>query len=79
LTGHIFRINDVRYSSDGKFVVSASRDHKVRIWDPEGGDLLATLSGHTGPVNCVDVAGDNHLIASGADDGLAILWGTPEP
>jgi WD40 repeat protein len=36
-------INDVRYSPDGKRVLSVSDDHYLRVWDAESGVLLHEL------------------------------------
>ncbi|KAI8476319.1 MAG: WD40 repeat-like protein [Monoraphidium minutum] len=54
----------------------------VCIYDPEQDELLATLVGHTGRVNCVkwissEACGDWHgcqLLASGAADGAVRVW-----
>jgi WD40 repeat protein len=45
----------------------------ARIWDAASGKLLATLQGHTGPVNCSDFAPDSARFVT-ADDKIARVW-----
>eukprot|EP01048_Picozoa_sp_COSAG05_P020323 COSAG05_NODE_3426_length_2075_cov_1.899291_1_plen_97_part_00 len=42
--------------------------------DPAVHKSLATLTGHTRPVNCVRWASRSQLLASASDDHLALLW-----
>ncbi|WP_069472358.1 WD40 repeat domain-containing protein [Candidatus Marithrix sp. Canyon 246] len=44
--GHKSKINDVRFTSDGRYLVSAADDKLVRIWDLETGETVRTLRGH---------------------------------
>ena len=39
-------------------LVSGSDDHSLKIWDPQAQTCVATLFGHTEPVNCVAVLKD---------------------
>ena len=36
--------------SDGRRVVSASRDKTLKVWDVETGECVATLEGHSDSV-----------------------------
>ncbi|CAG8048068.1 unnamed protein product [Penicillium olsonii] len=56
--------------SDG-FLVSASADSSLRIWDPENGACRSVLSDHSGAVTCFQH--DNEKIVSGSDRHLK-LW-----
>jgi WD40 repeat protein/transcriptional regulator with XRE-family HTH domain len=43
----------------------------------EQGQLLATLQGHTAGIWSVALSGDGRLLASGSQDGTAMLWEVP--
>ena len=43
----------VAVSPDGRFIVSRSWDHTVKVWEAESGQLLRSLEGHTGGVRAV--------------------------
>jgi len=47
LVGHLLGINDVAWSSDSRYLASASDDKNICIWDVQSGELLKTLRGHT--------------------------------
>eukprot|EP00967_Tisochrysis_lutea_P047518 scaffold57857_cov31-Tisochrysis_lutea.AAC.1 len=65
---------------------TAGQDHQVKLWalkpviDPDAESdeaqpqLLSTLGGHLGAVNCVRWSGDGALLASGSDDHLVMIW-----
>jgi len=42
-SGHTSAVNTARYSSDGKYLVTASKDGSVRIWDAVSGKNLQTF------------------------------------
>ena len=77
-------LNDVgdlmsaRWSSDGRFVVTASIDATTRIWDARGGELLAVLShGDHVPVFRAAFSDDGRHVVSGSQDGSFTIWRLP--
>jgi WD40 repeat protein len=50
LEGHEGPVGTARYSSDGKWIVTASLDRTARIWDAQTGQCVHVLRGHTGVV-----------------------------
>lgn len=64
----------VAYSPDGKSIVSGGSDNEIKIWDTQSGNLIRTLSGHTGRVLTVAYSPDNGTIASGSSDQTIKLW-----
>lgn len=50
LTGHQQLINQVAFSPDGRWLLSASFDKSIKLWDGLKGTFLATMRAHVGPV-----------------------------
>lgn len=47
--GHHDSVSSVAFSPDGRFIVSGSKDHTLKLWDASTGGLLATyfvVDGH---------------------------------
>jgi WD40 repeat protein len=66
----------VALSGDSRLAASGGDDGTVRLWETEGGRLVATLRGHTGEVFAVALSEDGRLLASGGDDGTVRLRST---
>jgi WD40 repeat protein len=65
------------FTPDGSVLVSAggnTADFNIRVWDVGSGELLQTLSGHTGIVWMVAVSPDGKLLASGSNDQTVKVW-----
>ncbi|MEY2985433.1 MAG: hypothetical protein RLZZ568_2050 [Cyanobacteriota bacterium] len=73
IAAHGDRLNQVRYSADGKYVVTASRDGTVKLWTNQG-ELQQTLMGDPLPVEQVAMSPDNQWLATGTSDGMVRLW-----
>lgn len=43
---HAAAVNCVGFYPSGRFVISCSDDHKIKIYDAKQGQLLFTLHGH---------------------------------
>ncbi|HUF40152.1 MAG TPA: hypothetical protein VMN57_16630 [Anaerolineales bacterium] len=74
LAGHSRWANQLDFSADGRYLVSASEDRTVIQWSLADGSPVEILTGHDGPVNTVDVSPDDQWIASGSDDGTVRIW-----
>ena len=58
----------MQFSPDGRWIVSASFDKSVKLWDGLKGVFLATFRGHVGPVYQVAWSADSRLLVSGSKD-----------
>jgi len=69
-------VSCVRFSPNiaNPLVVSGGWDKQVKVWNLRDCKLKTTFVGHTGYINCVTVAPDGSLCASGGKDQVAMLW-----
>ncbi|RME33147.1 MAG: serine/threonine protein kinase, partial [Thermoflexia bacterium] len=74
LEGHTGPVYAVAVSPDGRFIVSGSWDHTVRVWEAETGNLLRSLEGHTDRVTAVAVSPDGLTLLSASDDRTLRAW-----
>jgi WD40 repeat protein len=74
LKGHLYSVNSVAFSLDGKQIVSGSDDGTVRLWDAATGAALQTLEGHWCSVSSVAFSPDGKQVVSGSHDGTMRLW-----
>src|SRR5690349_15270990 len=72
--GHTGSVLSVAFTSDGKTLISSSRDHTIKIWDLTTGQLKQTLTNHASDVYSVALSHDGKLMASGCKDSKIILW-----
>jgi len=61
------------YSPDGRFIVAASFD-MAWVCDPNRGNVLRILEGHTGQVNSASFSPDSRLIVTASADNTARVW-----
>jgi len=74
---HVLGINDICWSSDSKYIASASDDKNVCLWDIHSGDngeLIKIMKGHTNYVFCVNFNKLSNILASGSYDESIRLW-----
>jgi len=74
LEGHTEWISSVAITPDGRYVVSASYDSTLKVWDIKNGEELRTLRGHTGPVRAVVVTPNGRCTISASDDMTLKVW-----
>ena len=74
IRGHTDSVNSVALSPDGKFIVSASGDKTIRVWNVESGIEICCLTGHTYSVNSVALSLDGKFIVSASGDKTVRVW-----
>ena len=65
-------ITSLSFSPDGTLLASGSRD--VKLWNPENGQFIRTLNGHTGAVLSLDIHPGGTLLVSGGNDRAVAFW-----
>ena len=74
LEGHTAGVRSVRFSANGKLLVSGANDNTLRVWDVATRKTLKTLRGHAGRVLACVFAPDGERLLSGSHDQKAKLW-----
>jgi WD40 repeat protein len=65
-TNHADVIKAVAVSPNGKLAASGSSDGTVRLWDVQNGNVIRTLSGHSGIVFSLLFVSDSELLSGSA-------------
>ena len=69
--------NDLRgvaFSPDGRRIATGDLVGRLKLWDAQTGQELASLSGHQGPANEVVFSPDGSLIAAAGPGGCISIW-----
>ncbi|KAL1970757.1 hypothetical protein VTN77DRAFT_2591 [Rasamsonia byssochlamydoides] len=76
LAGHFDIIQNIEWSSDSRFILTASKDLTARVWslDPEDGFEPTTLAGHRYGVKAAYFSADQETIYTVSQDGALFRW-----
>ena len=86
LNGHSGKVSAVAFSPDGKYIISASWDNTLRLWDREGNSIGKPFTGDRHRIgdryrigdrhniNAVKFSPNSKYIVSASMDGTVRLW-----
>ena len=72
--GHTANVQSVRYSPNGRMLVSTADDGKVIVWDPKTAQPLQTLLGHAGRPTQSAFSADGRTLYTSSLDGTVLEW-----
>ena len=71
---HLNQTTRLRPVTASKYVISASWDNTLKVWDLQSGEILRTLTGHSDSVNAVAITSDSKYVISGSRDKTLKVW-----
>jgi WD40 repeat protein len=72
--GHEGSVLSAAFNHDGSRIVTASRDHTVRIWDATSAKEIAVLRGHDNSVSSAAFSPDGSRIVTASADNTVRIW-----
>ncbi len=78
IEAHKNHINDVLFTSDSQYLLSAGMDNLIHIWSVSDWKKVKTFKGHSKSVNSLSLSGDDTILATGSTDKSLRLWSFPE-
>lgn len=70
------KISNLTVSPNGA-VVAFNVGSRVSMWNPESGQIVATLTGHESDVSSIAFDPSGRFLATVSDDGMTIVWDVP--
>jgi RNA polymerase sigma factor (sigma-70 family) len=74
LAGHLYGVDALAFTRDGKQLLSGGVGTALRVWDVASGRDLLAFAEHDSYVNCVAYSPDGKTLATAGLDGTIRLW-----
>ena len=68
----------IAITCDNRYIVSASKNRPIKIWNIKKKSLKRSLPGHINRVTCIAISNDRRYIVSGSADCTVRIWNTHE-
>jgi WD40 repeat protein len=70
---HDGKVNEAKFSPDGRLILTASNDHTARLWDSTSAEELARLQ-HGSNVNTAAFSSDTKAVVTTTQDDAVEIW-----
>jgi ribosome assembly protein 4 len=74
LLGHQLPVNHCQFSPNSQYIVSASYDKSIRLWNGYSGDSLSVCRGHISAVYLISWSLDSRMLVSASKDSTMKIW-----
>lgn len=74
MVGHQQPISHVQFSPDGRYILSASFDKALKLWDGYTGEYLYSFKGHVAAVYQLAWSCDSRFLVSASRDSTMKVW-----
>ena len=74
MKGHTGPVKSVKFSKDGKHLITASDDKLVKIWNLPSRKFISSLKGHSNWVRYANFSPDAQQVVSCGEDKLVKIW-----
>lgn len=74
LSDHLDYIRTVEFHREYPWIISASDDHTIRIWNWQSRQCISILTGHSHYVMCAKFHPTEDLVVSASLDGTVRVW-----
>lgn len=72
--GHNASIKAVKFTPDGNYLITGSRDKTAKLWELKTGRELRTFFGHSSTINDIAISPDGKFMLTSSADQTAKLW-----
>jgi len=72
--GHVGPVYLISWSVDSRYLVSASQDSTLKLWDIKTRKLMMDLPGHADQIFALDWDVSGNYVVSGGKDRQVKLW-----
>lgn len=69
-----YYVSCISFTHNGKYLISGSQDHTIKIWDPVTGNLVRTLEDFTDDIETIDISPDSKKLISTSFDNVIRYW-----
>jgi len=74
LNGHLGSIRALKFSPDGKLLISGSYDKTIKQWSINDGNLIQNSFDNLSSIQSIALSYDGQIIASGGEGGKIYFW-----